>query len=253
MVLHLADITNQFNHSMEKTVVKYLDIYETIKTRILSADPKLSTKLPHGSALAREFNCSELTIKKALDILVKDGLVVRKRGSGSFIKRPLSPNAFQHLNGSKANTEGQGLQLETVVLSYDVEAANEFLSDRLNCQVGDMLHHIIRVRIIDGRPTALEDTYMPINIISGLTMQHIEDSIYEYIRDGLQLKIHSSMFDITVVDANKLELEQLKLKQGDKVVNVEQVVYLDNGDIFEYSNAKHICDTFNFSSHFVKM
>ncbi|KII75304.1 GntR family transcriptional regulator [Vibrio renipiscarius] len=234
-------------------MVKYLEIYETIKDRILHGKYESNVKLPDGTSLANEFGCSELTIKKALDILVHDGFVVRKRGSGSFVKRPLSTQAPKHLYGTKANAAATGQKLETRVLNYSVEPATDFLADRLNCIEGDMLYHIIRVRVSDGEPNVIEDTYMPINIITGLSKKHVENSIYEYINSSLGLKIHSSTMEITITKAGEIESENLLLKLDDSVVNVEQVVYLDNGEIFEYSNVKHRCDMFKFATNFIKI
>ena len=234
-------------------MIKYLKIYETIKEKILTNHYQSNERLPDGTSLACEFNCSELTIKKALDILVNDGLVVRKRGSGTYVKRPLSTQAQRHLYGAKANSEMNGLLLETKVLNYSVEPATEQLAQRLNCTTGDMLYHIVRVRITNGEANVIEDTYMPINVITGLSKQHTEDSIYEYITQQLGLKIHSSTMEITITSATDMEHEHLGAPVGNNIVNVEQVVYLDNGEIFEYSNVKHQCEKFRFSTNFVKM
>ena len=234
-------------------MVKYLEIYETIKDRILTGDYKSNAKLPDGTSLATEFGCSELTIKKALDILVGDGLVVRKRGSGSYVKRPLNTQAPRHLYGTSKNAEVSKQDLKTKVLNYSVEPATDFLAERLNCKEGDMLYHLVRVRIIDGKPNVIEDTFMPINVITGLSKQHVESSVYSYINNELGLKIHSSTMEITVTNATELEYEHLSVPIGNNVVNVEQVVFLDNGDIFEYSNVKHLCENFKFSTNFVKM
>ncbi|WP_117234947.1 GntR family transcriptional regulator [Vibrio maerlii] len=234
-------------------MVKYLEIYESIKDRIIKGEYKSNDKLPDGTSLANEFGCSELTIKKALDILVNDGLVVRKRGSGSYVKRPLSTQAPRHLYGTTRNAASSGQSLETVVLNYSVEPASDFLAERLNCDEGDMLYHLIRVRVIDKKPHVIEDTFMPINVITGLSKQNVEGSVYSYITNELGLKIHSSTMEITVTEATQLEYEHLNVPIGNNVVNVEQVVFLDNGDIFEYSNVKHLCDNFRFSTNFVKM
>jgi len=238
---------------LEVRMVKYLEIYGIIKDRILTGNYKSNTKIPDGASLGREFNCSELTIKKALDILVNDGLVVRKRGSGSYVKRPLSTQAPKHLYGTTKNAEVSNQRLETKVLDFSVVPATQFLSERLNCEEGDMLYHLVRVRIIDDEPHVIEDTFMPINVITGLSRQHIESSLYSYINNVLGLKIHSSTMEITVPNATELESEHLNVPIGSNVVNVEQVGYLDNGDIFEYSNVKHLCQNFRFSTNYVKM
>ncbi|MDG3085304.1 GntR family transcriptional regulator [Vibrio hannami] len=234
-------------------MVKYLEIYQTIRTRIADGAYKCNDKLPDGKSFAREFECSELTIKKALDILVKEGFVVRKRGVGSFVKRPLSKDGTKNLYGTKYKAESEGWNLNTHIVNYSVEPATAFLAEKLNCEDSDMLYHVIRARYIDDEPIAIEDIYMPIDIVTGLSKKHIENSIYEYITQVLQLKIHSSMIEVTITDAEENDAKHLGLSKEDKIVNVEQVAYLDNGDIFEYSNVKHVCEKYRLSTSFVRM
>ncbi|MGX9520873.1 GntR family transcriptional regulator [Vibrio mediterranei] len=238
---------------MSTTKAKYSDIYQAIKERILSGQYTTNQKLPGGSELAVEFGCSELTIKKALDILVTDGLVVRKRGSGSYVKRPLGNSGYKHLYGTKANVQDSGQTLTTKVLEFSVVPADTFLAERLNCDIEDMLYKTTRVRIIDDIPGAVEETYMPINVIQGLKREHAQDSIYSYITNTLGLKIHSSTMEITVVKANEFYATELDIKLGEPLVNVEQIVYLDNGEIFEYSNVKHRWEGYKFATNFVKL
>ncbi|MFH3639458.1 GntR family transcriptional regulator, partial [Acinetobacter baumannii] len=65
------------------TQVKYLGIYQKIKQQILDGEYKINEKIPSSSVLAEEFDVSALTIKKALDLLVRDGYIIRRRGSGT--------------------------------------------------------------------------------------------------------------------------------------------------------------------------
>uniref|UniRef100_UPI0030C88A4E GntR family transcriptional regulator n=1 Tax=Enterococcus faecium TaxID=1352 RepID=UPI0030C88A4E len=64
---------------------KYESIYLEIRKRILEGYYVLDQKIPDEISLAREFNCSRMTMKRALDILVREGLLYRKRGHGTFI------------------------------------------------------------------------------------------------------------------------------------------------------------------------
>ncbi|TKI07615.1 GntR family transcriptional regulator, partial [Bacillus cereus] len=67
------------------TQVKYLGIYQKIKQQILDGEYKINEKIPSSSVLAEEFDVSALTIKKALDLLVRDGYIIRRRGSGTVV------------------------------------------------------------------------------------------------------------------------------------------------------------------------
>ncbi len=68
------------------TQVKYLGIYQKIKQQILDGEYKINEKIPSSSVLAEEFDVSALTIKKALDLLVRDGYIIRRRGSGTVVQ-----------------------------------------------------------------------------------------------------------------------------------------------------------------------
>ncbi len=89
-------------------------------------------------------------------------------------------------------------------------------------------------------------------IVPSLAIEHVKDSIYGYISDKLKLTIHSANLRITIVNANVEEADYLSVPIGEHLVNVAQNAYLDNGQIFEYSVARHICDSYEFSTTYVK-
>lgn len=65
--------------------VKYLQIYHAIREKILSNEYAINQQLPDEITLTKEFNSSRMTVKKALDLLVSEGLIFRKRGQGTFV------------------------------------------------------------------------------------------------------------------------------------------------------------------------
>jgi DNA-binding GntR family transcriptional regulator len=233
-------------------MVKYQGIYNEMKARILAGEYSPSGKLPDGKSLANEFQCSEITLKKALDYLVKEGLVVRKRGAGSFVKQPSSPVTDSHLLGTKKRAEEKGKSVKTRVVKFVKVNADKDIADKLKCQIGEPVYDITRVRVLDGVPTIIEYIYLSANIIPRLAIEDVKASIYGYITGKLGLTIHSANLKITIANATIAEAEHLSLPVGDNIVSVAQNAYLDNGQIFEYSVAKHTCDTFEFSTTYVK-
>lgn len=233
-------------------MVKYQDIYQELKSRIHSQIYTHEQKLPDGKTLAREFGCSEITLKKAMDILVKDGLLVRKRGSGSYVKQPTKTHPDSHLLGTKASYKHSGKTITTRVLRFKVLEADADIVDKLKCQFGDIVYDIMRVRVIDGVPSIIEHTYMPVTVIPNLTVTHVKDSIYDYIQNDLKYRVHSANMMITIGNATPEESDLLSVQVGEHLVCVEQNAYLDNGQLFEYSIAKHTCDTYQFKTMYVR-
>ncbi|OLQ88336.1 hypothetical protein BIY22_09230 [Vibrio panuliri] len=233
-------------------MVKYQGIYNEMKARILAGEYSPYGKLPDGKSLANEFHCSEITIKKALDYLVKEGLVVRKRGAGSFVKLSSNLVSDSHLLGTKRRAEERGQTVNTRVVKFVKVKADKAIADKLKCQIGDSVYDITRVRVLDGVPTIIEYIYLSATIIPNLAIEDVKASIYGYITGKLGLTIHSANLKITMANATTVEAEYLALPVGENIVSVAQSAYLDNGQIFEYSVAKHTCDTFEFSTTYVK-
>ncbi|MBC7004163.1 GntR family transcriptional regulator [Photobacterium sp. BZF1] len=231
---------------------KYKDIYQQLKARIDSGQYCASEKLPEGKKLAAEFGCSEITLKKAMDILVKEGIVVRKRGSGSFIKSTPPQQPDTHLQGTKLRYEGTGKTVTTKVMRFRIVEADVNTAELVCGQLGDHLYEIVRVRSVDDQPTIIEYTYMPVTVVPGLTLEQAEDSIYGYITDTLKQGIHSANLTITIDHADEQESQWLAISGGEHLVNVSQRAYLDNGQLFEHSVAKHTCESFKLSTTYVK-
>ena len=122
----------------------------------------------------------------------------------------------------------------------------------MKCKVGDPVYDITRVRVLDGVPSIIEYIYLSAGIVPSLSIEHVKTSIYGYISDHLHLNIHSANLRITIGHATPEEVELLGLPVGEHLVNVTQHAYLDNGQVFEYSLAKHTCDSYEFSTTYVK-
>lgn len=232
---------------------KYMEIYREIRLRIDSGIYAPDKKLPEGSKLAAEFSCSELTITKALDLLVREGLVLRKRGLGSFVKRIASSASNSHLLGTAERCANSGKTLETRVINYSAEPADEHVAQKLTIPCGQLVYVIRRVRVIDDVPSIIEYTWMPVSLIPQLALSDVNQSIYKYITDKLGFVIHSAHMTISGQQANEFECQQLALNEPAPLIQVEQTAFLDNGKLFEYSLARHVWHSFNFETDFVRV
>ena len=67
-------------------MAKYRDIADDIRQKIKNQEYTFGQKLPYEYVLCMSYHCNKETMKKALDILVKEGLIIRRRGAGTFVK-----------------------------------------------------------------------------------------------------------------------------------------------------------------------
>lgn len=227
---------------------KYLFIYNDMKNRILNGEFAANEKLPFEKDLCLYYKTSKMTIKKSFDLLVEDGLIIKKRGVGTFIKdinskemeKLIVTSQFQGLTSTNPEKK-----ITSKVLHFRIVPASSDVERRLNLDPDTFVYDINRVRYTNGQPTVIEQTYMPIDLITGLNKHHIKNSLYQYIEEELNYKIQSAHRKISVRKATDVEIKHLELEAGDPVAVAEQVAYFDNGRAFEYSFSIHRYDFYS--------
>ncbi len=232
-------------------MLKYVEISNDIRKKIIDGNYLPNERLPFEKEICDKYNSSKMTVKKALDILVAEGLLVKRRGSGTFVK-DINPKERENLI---ASTQFRGLssfyvnhKVESNIIEYKVINPDKNIAKKLLVTEEDFIYKIIRVRVVDRVPVVLEEMYMPIQIIPGLKKQHLYGSIYEYIERILNLKIKSAHRTITIKKSTEYEQKLLNVKKNDPLGIIEQVAYLDNGQAFEYSIVIHKCEDFKVNS-----
>ena len=226
---------------------KYEEIYTDIKEKIISGEYTATEQLPFEKDLCNSYNTSKMTVKRALDLLVEEGLIIKRRGSGTFVK-DLSKKEISRITQtnqiSGLTAFFNNKKVKSKILTFEVIQADEVVQDKLNLKAGSFVYDIHRIRYVDDQPVVIEQIYIPIERVPGLEKKHLEASLYNYIRDELKLNIQSAHRRFTVKKASEDEADHLDIAHNDPVAVTEQIAYLDTGDSVEYSVTKHRADAF---------
>ena len=95
------------------------------------------------------------------------------------------------------------------------------------------------MRFVDDEPYALEHTFMPISLVPNLSQEVLFGSIYAYLTKEIHLEIGGAFRKISAEKASKNDIKYLASAETDPILQVEQVVYLQDGRPFEYSISRH--------------
>lgn len=163
---------------------KYVTIANILRNKILSGEYPVKSKLPYEREMIAKFKASKMTIKKATDILVDEGMITKIKAKGTFVNdfaegsldQMKQGNYFRGLTALYAD-----ITLTSHVLVFEVIPSDAFISDKLNLSINTAVYHIKRVRIKDEQPFVVEEIWMPASLIVNLKRVHVEHSIYEYI------------------------------------------------------------------------
>lgn len=228
---------------------KYEEIAKELRRRISEGEYAEGEMLPDQIELAKEFDVSRMTLKKAIDIIAMEGLIYKKRGVGTFVlKSSLWNNGDSKIDDYNGLTDQfGGRRIVSKKINFDIIFPDEKLQSLLMIGSSDPVYHVQRLRIVDEKPYILEDSYFVASVITQLQAEHLEGSIYRYIQEDLGLKIGGAYRKIHADLANELDIQELDCDMHTPILEVEQVVYLDNGTPFEYSTSRNRFDTRSYT------
>lgn len=232
-------------------MLKYEAIASDLRKQITEGVFTPGQQLALEKEMCTRYGVSRITIKRAVDELVKEGLVVKRRGSGTFVKSLEDEDVKElsmanQFSGFAATFKGRNVG--TKVLRFDIIHPEEEVAAKLQMSVDDFIYDIVRVRSLDGQPVVIEYTQMPIQLIPGIKRQVLEKSIYGYIEEELKLKIQSAHRTVRAVMPTEEEKKELDIKGVLPLLEVTQVAFLDDGRPFEFSIARHRADRNAFRS-----
>lgn len=224
-------------------VTKYEHIANVLRKRIISGKYPENSLIPNQVELVEEFKVSRMTVKKAINILMMEGLIYSQRGVGTMVLQNRLPERSMSLaNDYSGLTKGlKGQKIISQAILFQVCFPSSLVQEKLKIGEHQPVYEIIRVRNVNGEPYVLEHTFMPTDLVPNLTKKIVEESIYSYL-DSLGIEFAGAHRDIHADKSSELDYQYLACKKEDPVLEVEQVVYLKNSRPIEYSKSRNRYD-----------
>ena len=136
---------------MKTRVPRYHQIAQTLRERILGGRLAPGTRLDNQRQLAREFSVTLMTLRQALDVLDRDGLIARRHGLGTFIASPSVDYDILQLQTFAGDLSAQGEDVVTRFLRSSFAPADRRAARELGCRMGQRVFVLERLRLV-ARP-----------------------------------------------------------------------------------------------------
>ena len=190
--------------------------------------------LPAERDLARELGVARMTLRRAVDGMVADALLVRRQGAGTFV----APTKVAHrlaANSFSADMRARGLRPGSRTLSASSSPAGVMLAALLEVAAGSPVLHVRRLRLADGEPMAVEDLHVPADLVPGLTGADLEDhSYYELLAERYGHRIASGTQTAEVALTTPEDAEVLGVPAGAPAFCFERTCRVDGGRVAEF-------------------
>jgi len=183
--------------------------------------------IPSEQELAHRFLVSQGTVRKAIDEMVAENLLLRRQGKGTFVSShadPCSINRFMRLASAArviVPPEGEALDCQHARAGQD--AARE-----LSIEPGSPVIIVRRVLRLEGRPVAVDDITLPGDLFPGLNLDVLrgwQGSIYCLFESRFDLTMLHAREKIRAVLADSAVAETLGIDEGSPLLSVERVAF----------------------------
>jgi GntR family transcriptional regulator len=205
-----------------------MQIANTVRSRI--ATGRYAGKIPSQSELSTEFEASQMTVRKALSILLSDGCLYSIPGKGVFTSQN-KPNA--ELGGAVGFTEQMrrlGAAVTSSVLEARVVPAPTTIAATLRVDVNAPVYRICRVRSVDGEPVAIQTSTIRVEPCPGLLNRDLStESLFDVFRETYHLVIRGGAGSVEARLADESECRLLHASDPSAVLVTDRVTMVEDG------------------------
>ncbi|WP_312182837.1 GntR family transcriptional regulator [Arthrobacter sp.] len=228
----------------------YHQVVQGIEAAIHSGTLEAGSRLDNEIDLASKLNLSRPTMRKAMDELVRSGLLVRKRGVGTQV---VSSQVRRNLELSSLFDDLQrtGQKPTTEVLEFRHGKADPSIAQSLDLPAGVNVYHFTRLRSVDGKPLALMENWVR-DDITEITEEGLRKlGLYQILRDaGVNFRLANQRIGARVADKRQAGL--LETGTGAALVTMERTAVDDVGRNVETGHHVYRADSYSFEMTLVQ-
>lgn len=220
----------------------YQQLYDYFKRLILTGILKEGDQMLPEIAICEELHLSRSTVRKAMDMLIEDGLIERQRGKGTHVMSRQLKRQMNYLYNFTENIQSIGAEPSSIVLEAKVLEA-DMVPETVRANLGTVssegrIFMLRRIRCADQEPMLIEDTYVLYLLCPGIEqIDFSSNSLYEKLKNQYFLHIHHAMETIEAIIIGKEDQKILKCEKTTAGFRIQRVSYLDTGLPFEYTSS----------------
>ena len=203
--------------------------------------------LPSERQLSVDLGVSRLTVRAALDELVREGYLVRRRGSGTFVREPKIAQELAMTSFSE-EMRRRGMTPGSRTLSLETTTAGAYLGRCLHVSPSERVVVAKRLRLADGESMAIETLHVPESLVPGLEPKDLDRSFYELLDERYGITIVGGMQTIEPTVTNEEESEALDVPLHSPAFLFERTTRSENDDIVEFVRSIYRGDRYRLVS-----
>ncbi|WP_343553910.1 GntR family transcriptional regulator [Pantoea sp.] len=222
----------------DSEVPLYLQVSEWIRENIYKGDLTTGDRVPSENQIMEMLGVSRGTVKKAVTMLVNEGLLVQVQGKGTFVKSEnISYSLGEGLLSFAESLESQHLHFETQVIESRLDVASKLVASKLGIEVGAPILYLKRVRSVEGEKVMLIENRINIAYCPGIeAIDFNSNNLFPTIErlSGKKISFSESRYAAKIIGADRGHY--LEVHEDAPVLHLEQLVFFQQDMAIEFGN-----------------
>ncbi len=232
----------------------YAQVREALREAIEHGDASPNEQLPSEVKLCSLFDVSRTVVRQALVGLEREGLLVRRKGRGTFVAQPkIGESMFKEPTGFFQDMASKGKTVVSQVLKQSVMPCSPRIAEKLQIDEGAQVIQIDRIRFVNDEPIVFVSTWLPYALCPGVARVDLtHKSLYDYLESRCGIVVARGRRIIRAVIASEHEAHLLSVAPGSPLISLESIGYLEDGTPVEHYQALHRGDRALFEVDLVR-
>jgi len=211
----------------------YLQVKDMLVQRIIGGTWKPGAAIPNEIELSRELGISVGTVRKALDEMEGERLILRRQGRGTFVIDQTSDECAIRFSNIR---DAEGLRISGDIQRCELVSApaNEDEARMLNLSAGEPVFRINRVRTNKDTPFMVEDSTLPQSGFAGLTQEAAVSPSIVVLAQNNRILLTRAEEKVSVTTASVEVAANLKVAEGTPLLKLDRVVFAIDGRPIEW-------------------
>lgn len=231
----------------ESFIPLYIQLASIIRQRIESGVLRYGEVIPTEHQLMEQFEVSRTTVREAVSLLVSEGLLVKKQGKGTLVQRPKVSEVLGRLTGFSEEIRARGMTPYARCLEADFVPASSRVAAMLGCPEEASVLWIYRLRLADGEPLAVEESFWPKHI-GDLLVTHDLDAAayYDVLESEYGVWLSSAEETIRAGKCSSSEAKLLDISPNSPLLEMERATLSANHGMIEYCRTRYRADRYDY-------
>ena len=237
------------NIEKNSSIPLYRQLKNMILNEIKSNSLAIDSKIPSERELSEKYGISRMTARRAIDDLVKDKYLIRIIGKGTYVIDISKSSEFTRVISFTEDMLKLGYSVKSKILKFNLFEAGEEVLSRLKCLKNEKVFEIVRLRLADNVPMALQSSYILSKFCPNLLDYDLSvNSLYGILEKEFKLKPSYANNILETKIINREEMNLFGVQKEIALFVLDQTTYLENGVAFEYVISIYRGDKYKFSN-----